>query len=239
MTQIIFKKDNSTLFANSMDEVENVGFRDYMVTFHAKSIYSVLQKLVPPFLKKTVEKKAIEIAIKNFESEATNEIPAKLNKILDTPMTKKDQIKLLKGVQLFKNQLFALFALAETKGYSFSHYRYKGDPRSVRKEDLPLFINAKQDGPVEYFGDTPLTDGQMRQVVEQADVIIARILDNGEHWHCFLQTFKGLKGKEHGEHGSRPHIHYLSDSFGISRKELVDMIHNGRYPKTPIHIPLV
>ena len=78
----------------------------------------------------------------------------------------------------------------------------------------------------------------MKQVVEQADVLIARILDNDEHWHCFLQTFKGLKGQEAGLQGSQPHLHYISDSFGISRNSLVEMLRKGEYPSTPVHIPL-
>lgn len=89
------------------------------------------------------------------------------------------------------------------------------------------------------FGETTLTEGQMRTIINQADVLIVRIFDNGSHWHCFLQTYKGLKGMESGVQGSRPHLHYLSDSFGISKADLVKMIKIGRYPNTPVHIPLL
>lgn len=39
--------------------------------------------------------------------------------------------------------------------------------------------------------------------------------------------------------GSIPHLHYISDAFGVPRKNLVDMLKRGNYPATPIHIPLL
>lgn len=57
-------------------------------------------------------------------------------------------------------------------------------------------------GTVEYVGETPLTEGQIKQ-------------------------------------GCRPHLHYLSDSFGISKEDLIEMEKMGKYPNTPVHIPLI
>lgn len=136
-------------------------------------------------------------------------------------------------------QLVAVFDFAEKCGYKFSHYTWRGEPKSSKDEKLPSFMHLKDDGSVEYIGDTTLTEGQMRTIIEQADVLIVRIFDNGIHWHCFLQTFKGLKGNEPGVQGSKPHIHYISDSFGIAKGDLLQMVKMGKYPSTPIYIPLL
>ena len=52
-------------------------------------------------------------------------------------------------------------------------------------------------------------------------------------------VFYKLLGQEGGVHGSRPHLHYISDSFGIAREVLVEMLKKGNYPGTPIHILLL
>ncbi|MDO5968381.1 hypothetical protein Q4Q35_01040 [Flavivirga aquimarina] len=48
---------------------------------------------------------------------------------------------------------------------------------------------------------------------------VAKIIDYGEHWHCFLTTFNGFK--QHKQ------LHYLSNAFGIDRAELVKQIKSG------------
>ena len=179
------------------------------------------------------------LAKQSYNELSKESVDGKLKNIFQKELNKKEQIRLLKGVQLTKPQLSSLFNFAEECGYRFSHYKWQGDPKSVKEEKLPSFMHMKDDGSIEYIGETTLTEGQMRTIINQADVLIARIFDNGSHWHCFLQTYKGLKGMESGVQGSRPHLHYLSDSFGISKADLVKMIKIGRYPNTPVHIPLL
>jgi len=239
-------KNKTFMVAHSMNEIENVSFRQHIIEFHSQSIYPILKSLcvsklgfVTKNIETIIQKQAKELAEESVKHFAIIKIQPCFSEILNMEMKKKDQIRILKGATLTREQLGALFIQAEDKGYSFSHYKYEGDPTSVKKEDLPRFIHLKDDDTIEYYGETSLTDGQMKQIIEQANVIIVRILDNGKHWHCFLQTYKGLKGQESGEQGRQPHLHYLSDAFGISREELVEMIHNGRYPNTPVHIPLL
>lgn len=238
--------DNKTLIINSMNEVENVSFRKFIIDYHAKSMTKILlfqEKMKFGYITlhkmPHIVKKANQQAEIQFNQCISEKIPQAFLDILEKPMKKTEQIKILKEAQLTSLQLGALFAQAEMKGYSFSHYKYKGNPTFIKKEELPHFIHIKEDESLEFYGETPLTEGQMRQIVKQANVIIARIMDNGEHWHCILQTFKGLEGKEPGMQGSKPHLHYISDSFGISRENLVAIIHNGRYPRSPVHILLL
>lgn len=246
MTTYKYEDGDKELFANEMDEVENVSYRDTMIKFHASSTAPVLKAYLDkdkkcrlPYNDDIVYRAASIIAEKTYENFTKCSFDSCFESLFKKELSKKEQIRLLKGAQLTETQLFSLFNFAEECGYRFSHYKWQGDPKSVKEEKLPSFMHMKDDGSIEYIGETTLTEGQMRTIINQADVLIVSIFDNGSHWHCFLQTYKGLKGMESGVQGSRPHLHYLSDSFGISKADLVKMIKIGRYPYTPVHIPLL
>lgn len=246
MTTYKYEDGDKELFANEMDEVENVSYRDTMIKFHASSTAPVLKAYLDkdkkcrlPYNDDIVYRAASIIAEKTYENFTKCSFDSCFESLFKKELSKKEQIRLLKGAQLTETQLFSLFNFAEECGYRFSHYKWQGNPKSVKEEKLPSFMHMKDDGSIEYIGETTLTEGQMRTIINQADVLIVSIFDNGSHWHCFLQTYKGLKGMESGVQGSRPHLHYLSDSFGISKADLVKMIKIGRYPNTPVHIPLL
>ena len=44
---------------------------------------------------------------------------------------------------------------------------------------------------IEDYGETSLTDGQMKGIITISQFVLARILNNEEHWHCFYQTRRG------------------------------------------------
>lgn len=246
MTTYKYKDGDKEIIANQMEDVENVSYRETMVKFHASSIAPAIKVLLEkdknfnlPCNDEIINQVALIFAKKSYNDLSKESVDSKFKNIFQKELNKKEQIRLLKGGQLTEPQLSSLFNFAEECGYRFSHYKWQGDPKSVKEEKLPSFMHLKDDGSVKYIGDTTLTEGQMRTIINQADVLIVRIFDNGLHWHCFLQTYKGLKGMESGVQGSRPHLHYLSDSFGISKDDLVKMIKMGRYPQTPVHIPLL
>lgn len=246
MTTYKYKDGDKEIIANQMEDVENVSYRETMVKFHASSIAPAIKVMLEkdknfnlPCNDEIINQVALMFAKKSYNELSKESVDGKLKNIFQKELNKKEQIRLLKGVQLTEPQLSSLFNFAEECGYKFSHYKWQGAPKSVKEEKLPSFMHLKDDGSVEYVGDTTLTEGQMRTIINQADVLIVRIFDNGIHWHCFLQTYKGLKGMESGVQGSRPHLLYLSDSFGISKDDLVKMIKMGKYPNTPVHIPLL
>ena len=246
MTTYKYKDGDKEIIANQMEDVENVSYRETMVKFHASSIAPAIKVMLEkdknfnlPCNDEIINQVALMFAKQSYNELSKESVDGKLKNIFQKELNKKEQIRLLKGVQLTEPQLSSLFNFAEECGYRFSHYKWQGNPKSVKEEKLPSFMHLKDDGSVEYIGDTTLAEGQMRTIINQADVLIVRIFNNGIHWHCFLQTYKGLKGMESGVQGSRPHLHYLSDSFGISKADLVKMIKIGRYPNTPVHIPLL
>ena len=246
MTTYKYKDGDKEIIANQMEDVENVSYRETMVKFHASSIAPAIKVMLEkdknfnfPCNDEILNQVALMFAKKSYNELSKESVDSKLKNIFQKELNKKEQIRLLKGVQLTEPQLSSLFNFAEECGYRFSHYKWQGNPQSVKDEKLPSFMHMKDGGSIEYIGETTLTEGQMRTIINQADELIVRIFDNGSHWHCFLQTYKGLKGMESGVQGSRSHLHYLSDSFGISKADLVKMIKIGRYPNTPVHIPLL
>lgn len=182
MTTYKYKDGDKEIIANQMEDVENVSYRETMVKFHASSIAPAIKLMLEkdknfnlPCNDEIINQVALMFAKQSYSELSKESVDSKLKNIFQKELNKKEQIRLLKGVQLTEPQLSSLFNFAE----------------------------------------------------------------NGIHWHCFLQTYKGLKGMESGVQGSRPHLHYLSDSFGISKDDLVKMIKMGKYPNTPVHIPLL
>lgn len=238
------KKDNSTIIGNIMDDVEDADVRNVLKTFHIRSILPVFVRLLieklgwtPSFLQ-IAYKEAEELTEALLNEIENKPLPPAILQLLDQELKKKDQISLLKGVVISTEQMGTLFLQAGKRGYNFSNYRFEGKAKNYTEKDLPTFAYLHSDGSVEYAGETSLTNGQVKDLILTSTFLVARIFDNGKHWHCFFQNSKGLQGKEPGKLGSQPHIHYISDSFGISKEDLIKAVKNGNYPHTPVHILL-
>ena len=117
-----------------------------------------------------------------------------------------------------------------------STYHFKSIPSNVDEKDLPKAYMVEGDT-VTKMGDTTLSDGKLRAVLRERKVIVARILDKGKEWHCFFQTYRSLRGEETWREG-QPHLHYLSDKWGVPREQVVERIKQGDYPATSVHIAL-
>lgn len=245
MIGVFEKKDKSRIIQNVLKNVENVNAKQFLIDDRIEIIKAVLSEFIrakdgyiTPEYAKVIQNKAkieAEAILSNIEKQS---LPIELEKILDTELKKKQQIALLKGATITPSQLGALFLKAGEKGYMYSQYRFEKEQKKYPKQDLPTFAQIRDDGTIEYEGETTLTDGQIKDLITTTKFIVARILDNGKHWHCFFQNSSGIQGKEGGVLGSQSHLHYISDSFGISKKELIEQIKNVEYPTTPVHILL-
>ncbi len=193
----------------------------------------------------------IPIVEKVANRNATDEWEEQLNKILATKVpdnlfkllkcdSKKEQVRLLKGLQLTPEILISFFFVAyKAYGFKFSQYKSEHFPKAIDKSDLPkLAILERTTGEVKKVGNTSLTDGQIKQAIEQRKVIVAKFLDDGSNWHAFFITFKSIGGEESWKNG-QPHYHYISDKFGISREEAVKQFKSDKYPTTSVHIELL
>jgi len=153
--------------------------------------------------------------------------PEQLITLLESP-SKKEQVQLLKDASIKPEELMAFVFKAWTDfGFSFSRYRAEHIPRGVDKNDMPKVIEVKIDG-VDKIGETALSDGKLKQVIEHRHVVVATFLDRKETWHCFFLTYKSLRGKENWKDG-QPHYHYISDKFSIPREKILSELMSRDY----------
>ncbi len=151
--------------------------------------------------------------------------------------SKKEQERLMRAQSITPDELGAfIFRAWNEHGYTMSTYHFKSIPSNVDEKDLPKAYMVEGDT-VTKMGDTTLSDGKLRAVLRERKVIVARILDKGKEWHCFFQTYRSLRGEETWREG-QPHLHYLSDKWGVPREQVVERIKQGDYPATSVHIAL-
>jgi hypothetical protein len=155
------------------------------------------------------------------------ELPKELLQLLNSSK-KKEQTKLLKGLVINPDTLMGFLLLAGDNGYSLSQYSSEFQTTAVDKEKMPVAYRQKDDGTIEKYGNTELTDGQLKQALEQRSVKIAKILEKDDEWHCFFITYNSIGGKENWKDG-QPHFHYISNLFGIEKKDVIEQIKSKKY----------
>jgi hypothetical protein len=159
-------------------------------------------------------------------------------KLLETTK-KKDQISLLKGLSLTSEQLFELISKSYSDyGYLYSKYRFEQLPKGIEDTQKPIVSHITDDGVVKIIGETELTKGEVKNLIEQRKVIIAHFFDKGDDWHCLFTTYNSIGGKENWKDG-QPHFHYISSAFGVTREQFIESMKSGQYKSTPIHIDLL
>lgn len=148
----------------------------------------------------------------------------------------RQQVKLLKNCHLSASDNLWMNKEAQDLGYLLDIYTKQLYPDKFNEKEKPVLFVNNNDGLVDTFGNTNMTNGEMKYLLEQRKVVQARIYKKGDIWHCFYFTNKGLAGKESGNMGSCPHYHYLSSLSGISLEELKMRIKKCDMPSSKIHI---
>lgn len=219
----------------------------YSTAFIASS-FAMMKDMVllkkPPFqfplevIDKILMKEAIKKCDEYLKEILETEIPENFIAIL-TAESKKEQVKLLKNQSITPNQLLAFLLKANTYfSYSFSQYRGEHNHKNLDESKMPAIVRIKE-GRVNKIGKTTLTDGQLKQAIEQRKVIVSKFLDKGNEWHCLLLTYDSLKGKESWKDG-QPHYHYISNKFGIPRDKVVEQLKSSSYNLGSLpHIDLI
>lgn len=151
---------------------------------------------------------------------------------------KRDQEKLLKGLNITTNEMMNLFCIAyKDYGFLYSFYTFEILPKGYENKRLPKIANHSN-GNISKIGNTDLTDGEIKQLIENRKVIIAHFIEKDEVWHCFLFTYKSMKGQESWE-GGQAHLHYVSSSYNFSKEQILEKLRNGEHPSLSIHIPIM
>ncbi len=197
----------------------------------------------PTFPAETIERASIRNAKEDWEKHlkeiSETEVPQNLISLLKST-SKNEQENLLKGLELTPEMLFAFFFNAFSEfGFTYSQYTSEHFPKTIKKGSLPKFAALdRESGEITKVGDTSLTNGQIKQAIEQRKVIATKFIDNGSDWHAFFITFRSIGGEESWQNG-QPHYHYISNKYEISREDAVKQFKSDHYPKTSIHIALL
>lgn len=243
MKKIEREDKNGSFLIHDHQDVEYVNPVKYYSDITIESRISILkettkstyEKLGIPddIAEKVITKEVINGWEKDYQDIIKTSVPDNLFKLFGN--SKKEQIKLLKGIKLTADSLGAYVFKAYTDhGYTFSQYKAEHYGKDVDKNKMPKLVYV-ENGKVEKVGETEYSDGKLKQIIDQRKVVVAKVFDKGDEWHCFIVTYDSLKGKESWKDG-QPHLHYISSSWGISREELVSSIKSGNYKSTPVHI---
>jgi hypothetical protein len=153
--------------------------------------------------------------------------------------SKKDQVRLMKDQSITPDQLIAfIFKAWNEFGFAFTTFSEEHFHTGLNTADLPKLIHVKDDA-VEKIGNTSLTDGQLKQLVAHRKVTVTKMLEKGSEWHCLFVTYKSLRGEESWK-GGQPHLHYISDKFGLSRETVINDLKSKYYSLNSLpHIDLL
>lgn len=247
-TKIVDKKTNGFYRIFGDDKAEKVNPIEYYKNFELKKraiMYRDLLETKEPFLsEKLTDNFYIELARKDIEEEKfwenieNTEIPENFLKLLETPK-KKDQIALLKGLSINPNQLIAMiFKAFKEHDYLYSKYLFENLPKDLADKKKPQIAHISKEDIINTIGETDLTEGQLKKMINERKVIIAHFFDRGDEWHCFFITYNSIGGRENHKDG-QPHYHYISSAFGITRDDFIKSMESGNYKSTSIHIDLL
>lgn len=241
----IFSEDNKSFYRLFYDEdFESVNpVKYYKERFITSSYYLVKDQFEDKFHfipEETRDKVFVKQAIELWEEKLSVILSESLDKeFLDLlrAKSKKNQLKLLRGKSLTPYSFAKLLFLSHNEfGFSFSQYTSEKLPVNINNSQLPFLIKLSDDEEsISIMGETTLKEGELKNVILHRKKIVANFLDKGNEWHCFYLTYKALAGKE-SWNGGEPHYHYLSDKFGIPRKDVVQGIKDGKVPSTQVHI---
>lgn len=225
----IFKADSAE-FVNPVEH-----FSELVKQFHFHRGYDILirKKYPIPVTKTAVVNFMNKVAEKEWKQEKkkieSTKIPAGLINLFNTD-SKKEQQKLLKRMRMTSTQLLALiFKAWNDFSYTYSHYLTEHLPNDINKLDLPtLYYHDQKENEIEKTGQTIYSDSQLKHAIAFRNVTIAKFLDNDERWHCFFTNFKSMKGEESWD-GGKPHYHYISNCFGMSRERVLEQLKSKKY----------
>lgn len=237
--KIVDEKNNGEYIIFESALVENVNpieyFREFSISSYFGITHSFLKKSIEhhklPVREETIVKYSLKEASENwneyFNRIKNTEVPENL--LLAVFASKKnEQEKLLKNISINSDILLSLiFKLWEIYGFSFSRYISEHYPNRTDENELPksAYLNG---GKIEKIGETNLTDGQIKQVIENRKVVISNFFDNKENWCCLFLTYDSLKGKEGWKNGT-PHYHFISDKFGLSKENVINQLKSKQY----------
>ena len=159
-------------------------------------------------------------------------VPDSISKLLE--ITQKKDANRLDGEHLVtSDDLFAFIYNCEGLGFAHTSWFEEYLPPNISRKDLPKVIHAKEGEPIEVVGETSLSEGQLKALMDQRKNTSVHFFTKGDAWHCFFFTHNDVRGK-HGAMGG--HAHYLSHLWGIPREDVESQLKQRDYSLSSIHL---
>ncbi|WP_133271947.1 hypothetical protein [Hymenobacter radiodurans] len=205
-----------------LEVIVNAKYRLMQIIAQGQNIAGPRELLLQIMLKRAIAEWKLEYA-----EMLVKVLPVNLMSLLDTKR-KNEQIHLTKGMELTNDELTAFIAqVGHFHGFLYSQYKSERIPNGTDLNSLPVFTHLNDDGSITKIGNSTLSDGQLKNVINQRKVLLGKFVEKGADWHCFVYTYDSINGKEKGDWGS--HIHYISSMWGVPKADVVAGIKNGRY----------
>lgn len=202
--------------------------------FHEVLKYKCPIPIPDDMVRKFVLEKTEEMIAEQMEKSSPNPSISKL--LNDESLSKSEQFDLLMGITLHPHDILWLNKEAQDLGYLLNVYHIETYPDKFNEKQKPVCYHSNPDNIISKIGNTEMTEGEMRALLEQRRVVQARIYHKNGLWHCFYFTFKGLSGLERGDYGSKPHWHYWSDKCGMTLERFKECIDICKMPSSDVHI---
>ena len=233
VSEVINKKTGEKLISFGGDDFENVNPQKHYYEYCLVSRMMMLEPEQTSGRTKATKEGAQTLVktatyCKNFINKFREvKIPENLIQLLKSTK-KREQKKLLNEFKMNPDILMAFLLEAGDQGYLLSQYSSEHPTSAVDQKKMPIAYIQNEDGTIKKIGKTELTDGQLKQALEQRSVKVAKILEKGDEWHCFFLTFNSIGGRENWRNG-QPHFHYISNLFGIEKKDVIEQIKSKNY----------
>ena len=229
-----------TIVANKHINVENVNPIEFFYNKRVRVIAPVLKELFrndPTFagLSDIFWEKQASMIAKEVLSDNIVSIPEEWVQLFRCH-TKHEQEKTLKGAFITPQLLFSIPVYAYSLGYLYSEYVFEYDPTITSGKKPPIIAIEKPNG-IEAYGTTNMTKGEIRSSIHQTKSCMARMMSKDEEWICLFSSKRGIFGKESGQMGKQPHVHFISDKFGITKDAFLCKFKSGE-ASSSIHILL-
>ena len=192
---------------------------------------------IPRKIESMIVKRAVKSWKRILQRGLVTKIPCELFQLLEAT-SKREQEVLLKGLKFSSDQFIAfIYKSFLLHKFTFRQYTAEFSQKGINEGDLPL-IAYVEDEKLEIVGNSPLSEGQLKQAIQHRKRTIAKFFDRGTVWHCFFITYKSLR--EERWRDGQPHYHYISDKFGLERSDVVNQLKSESYKLSSLpHIDLL
>jgi hypothetical protein len=198
-------------------------------------LFSLRGTEITPGIISEIKRYALNFWQKIFQEAANSNLPDELIQILNG-VSKKEQLKLLNDFELNPDLFFAFIVQAwEKYRYRYSRYHIEYNPIDLQGKSYPKLIYKKTKDNIISIGKTDLSKNQIRLAIDERRVTVCHFFDKEDIWHCLFLTYKGIGGEEL-PHMGEPHMHFISNCWGIPRDIVLTQLKSYRYKLPSIRI---